>query len=141
MNPNEEHHNETPAPNINGEEMIIPENMEVTRLTEQTKSSVITGPILFTLAIILAVILGGLYYWFNIMDKNPSEAPPVERPTADENNEPESTTAEAQADAMTVTSPSDEIGAIESDLEATDLESLDAELDAIDAELDAALQE
>ncbi len=97
---------------------------------------VTNGPILVLLAVIMLIILGGMYYWYTTIDQtvatkqvNPS------RPTAEQNNEPESTTAEAQTEAMEVVSTSDEINAIEADLESTDLESLDAEMQAIENEL------
>ena len=60
--------------------------------------------------------------------------------TAEENNEPESTTADAQVQALETVSTSNEIEAIEADIESTDLDELDAELEAIDAELDAEIQ-
>jgi hypothetical protein len=107
----------------------------------ESEKVVTNGPILVLLATILLVLLGALYYWFTILNANPTPAPTTsERPTREENNEPESTTAEAQADTLQVVSTSDEIEAIEADVEATNLDSLDAELNAIDAELDAALQ-
>jgi len=82
-----------------------------------------------------------MYYWFLTLESAEVEPAPIERPSREENNEPESTTAEAQVDTMQAVSTSDEITAIEADVEATNLESLDAELNAIDAELEAALNE
>ena len=127
-------------PNFEGETMKMPENTDIQSSSEGARSSVINGPLLLILTILLVLILGGMYYWFTTLTPAPQPTPEVLRPTAEENNEPESTTAEAQADMMQVTSPSDEISAIEADLGSTDLESLDAELNAIDAEIDAALQ-
>jgi len=137
-----EEQNDIQTPSFEGEEMKMPENTDVPTV-EKEKSSVINGPLLLGLAFLLILILGGMYYWFNTLTQEEAVpvAPVVERPTAEENNEPESTTAEAQTDALMVTSPSDEITAIEADLEATDLDGLDAELEAIDAELEAALNE
>lgn len=104
--------------------------------------SVTNGPILLLLVVLLVSVLGGMYYWFTVVRTNtPITYPTGLRPSALQNNEPESTTAEAQAEAMGVVSTSDEIPAIESDVESTDLESLDAELNAIEAEIDAALTE
>ncbi|MCA9359637.1 hypothetical protein KC850_01210 [Candidatus Kaiserbacteria bacterium] len=131
--------NEVKVPNFEGEEMKMPENTDAQIATEES-SSVINGPLLFSLAILLIVILGGMYFWFNSLDTTPAPTVTSERPSAEENNEPESTTAEAQTDTMLTTSTSDEISAIEADIEATNLESLDAELDAIDAELEAAVE-
>lgn len=134
---------ETQTADFNEEEMKLPENAQPTpEAGTQSDSPVINGPLLLVLAVLLAIILGGMYYWFNSMQTAtpPVAAPaPVERPTAEENNEPESTTAEAQVEQLNTVSPSDEIEAIEADIEATDLDSLDAELEAIDAELEAAL--
>ena len=127
------------VPDFSGEEMKMPENTDAQIATEES-SSVINGPLLFSLAILLIVILGGMYFWFNSLDTTPAPTVTSERPSAEENNEPESTTAEAQTDTMLTTSTSDEISAIEADIEATNLESLDAELDAIDAELEAAVE-
>ncbi len=122
--------------------MKMPEGTVVAPTTNGAGPSVINGPLLAILAILLILILGGMYYWFSTLTASPAPEPmpAVERPTAAENNEPESTTAEAQTDMMLVTSPSDELSAIEADLQATDLESLDAELQAIDAEIEADLQ-
>jgi hypothetical protein len=104
--------------------------------------SVTNGPILILLIALLLSVLGGMYYWFNVIRTNtPVIAPTILRPSAAENNEPESTTAEAQVEAYGVVSNSDEIPAIESDVEGTNLDSLDAELDAIESEIDKALSE
>lgn len=127
-------------PNFEGEEMKMPENTDVQATSEETKSSIVNGPLLIILALLLVLILGGMYYWFGTMTTTPEPTPEITRPTAEENNEPESTTAEAQTDMMLVTSPSDEITAIEADLETTNMDSLDAELQAIDAEIEASLQ-
>lgn len=99
------------------------------------------GLIIGLLIVILTMILIGLYVWSQMMVSAPVN-PPItpERPTAEENNEPESTTAEAQTEVLEVVSTSDEISLIEADLEATDLDSLDTELNAIEAELDALVE-
>lgn len=135
--------NKVVEPNFEGEVMKMPENTNAQSIdSEATEPSVINGPLLVGLALLLVLILGGLYYWFGTLTPSPTTQPMsgVTRPTAEENNEPESTTAEAQVEIMDVISPSDEIGTIEADIEATNMDSLDAELQAIDAEIDAALQ-
>ncbi len=99
------------------------------------------GPILILLVVLLLAILGGMYRWFVILNHDVPTIDVGLRPTAEENNEPESTSAEARAEAMGVVSTSDEIPAIEADIESTDLDSMESELDAIEAELDAALEE
>ena len=104
--------------------------------------SVTNGPILLLLVVLLMSVLGGMYYWFTVVRTNtPVTYPTGLRPSALQNNEPESTTAEAQAEAYGVVSTSDEVPAIESDVESTDLDSLDTELDAIESEIDAAMAE
>jgi hypothetical protein len=99
------------------------------------------GPILILLVVLLLAILGGMYRWFVILNNDVPIISAGLRPSAEENNEPESTTAEARVEAMGVVSSSDEIPAIEADIESTDLDSMESELDAIEAELDAALEE
>ena len=103
--------------------------------------SVANGPILVLLVVLLLAVLGGMYYWFTVLQTNTPVISPSLRPTAEQNNEPESTTAEAQTETMGVVSTSDEIPAIEADIESTNLDSLEAELDAIEAELEATIVE
>lgn len=103
--------------------------------------SVTNGPILILLVVLLLAILGGMHRWFVLLDNDMPAIPAGLRPTAEQNNEPESTTAEARAEAMGVVSNSNEIPAIEADIDSTDLDSLESELNAIEAELDAALEE
>lgn len=134
-----EEHKDIQAPDFSGEKMKMPENTDTQPDAVEKPSSVVGGPVLLILTILLVAILGGMYYWITGMNDSP-DMPTFERPTPEMNNEPESTTAEAQVETMQAVSTSDEINAIESDLEATNLDSLDAELNAIDAELDAAAQ-
>ena len=109
-------------------------------------SSAVTGEvhsshlavILGVLILLLMLLLGGLYAWGVYLRQSTTPAPmpiQVERPTAEENNEPESTNAEAQVETMSALSTSDELGAIEADLSGTDVENLTAEESAIEAEL------
>ena len=137
-----EEHNDVQSPDTADEEMKMPETTTATK-TETTHSTApLNGIIIVILILLLVFILGGLYIWFSQLiapASTPNVAPAVERPTAAENNEPESTTAEAAVETQSAMSTSDEIAAIEADLEATDLDALDAELNAIDAELEAAL--
>ena len=95
------------------------------------------APIIVSLFIILGLILAGLYYWYSIsikqmtLDQNPT------RPTLETNKEPETRTATAQVESLTVMSTSDELSAVEADLLSTDLDSLDTEINQINAELEA----
>ncbi len=128
-------------PNIEGMEMKMPENADLLTAENTNKRNVISGPLLLILALLLILILAGMYYWFGTLSTAPTTIPPEStRPTAEQNNEPESTTAEAETDMMRVTSPSDELDAIEADIAATNLDTLDIELQTIDTEIEAALQ-
>lgn len=112
------------------------------QITQPVDTEGITnGPILILLVVLLIAILGGMYRWFVILNNDVPTINAGLRPSAAENNEPESTTAEARVEAMGVVSSSNEIPAIEADIESTDLDSMESELDAIEAELDAALEE
>lgn len=142
MDPKETDETQAHAPDLSGEEMKLPENSPVVATTAKEESTPLHGIVIALLAVLLIALLAGMYYWFSQLT-NAIETPAeeVERPTAEENNEPESTTAEAAVETQGALSTSDEIAAIEADIEATDLDTLDAELNAIDAELEAALSE
>jgi uncharacterized protein HemX len=129
------------APNFEGETMKMPENTDIPETNEE-KSSIINAPLLFTLAVLLVLILAGMFYWFNFVTNETESAPVVEieRPTPEENNEPESPTAEAQVETMQAVSTSDELSAIESDIEATNIDGAVNEIGAIDAEIEASLE-
>ena len=104
--------------------------------------SIANGPILILLVVLLLAVLGGMYRWFVVLNKDvPTIMTGSSRPTAAENKEPETPTAQAQVEAYKTVSNSDEVPAIEADVEGTNLDSLDSELTAIDAELDAAVEE
>lgn len=90
------------------------------------------GIILVLLFIALILVGLGLFLWSR---KSPPPQPPTTRPTAEMNNEPESTTAEAQADALLVLSNSSELNTIVADIEGTDTTALETEFTAIEAEL------
>lgn len=115
----------------------MPENdvdmHETENLNEQHHTKL--GPILGVLILILVLILVGLFLWGRIMNE---QVIPVETPIV--NNEPETTRAVADQQIFETLSPSDEIDAIEADISATNLDSLDTELGTIDVELDATLQ-
>lgn len=99
------------------------------------------GVLLALLIVLLVVILGGLYVWFTVAYNTPSPvAEPVgERYVPEMPNEPEMENADAAVQQLETVSTSNEIDAIEADIESTNLDELDAELNAIEAELDAAL--
>jgi len=82
------------------------------------------GPIVGVVIIVIVLIFGGLYFWGAKVSKEKTM-------TAEE--------ITAQEDVMLIKlkeqSESDEIADIEADLNATDLEGLDAELEQIDQDL------
>lgn len=120
------------------EEMKMP-NENVNPMATPEKTSLL-GPIIAVLIVILVLVLGGLYMWQSTMLEEPIVLPPVERPTAEENNEPESNNAEADVQVLETVSTSNSIEAIEADIESTNLDTLDAELTAIESELDAEIE-
>ena len=137
-----EESNQASAPNFEGETMKMPENNDQPDNETSEGGSVINAPLLFTLAVLLVLILAGMFYWFNVVNKETAPAPAAEvtRPTPEENNEPESTTAEAQVETMQAISTSDELSAIESDIEGTRLDEIASEIEAIDAEIEASIE-
>jgi len=135
-----EEKNQPSVPNFEGETMKMPENTDMVE-TKKESSSIITAPLLFTLGVLLVLILAGMFYWFNYVANDTSKTPEVTaRPTAEQNNEPESTTAEAQVETMQAVSTSDELSAIESDIDGTYLDDMETELNAIDAEIEASME-
>jgi hypothetical protein len=92
------------------------------------------GIILGILILILALILGGLFLWGSMLAQREVSAPLP----AIVNNEPETPRAAADAQILETQSPSDELSAIEADLESTSLDMLTQDLQAIDSELEAA---
>lgn len=127
-------------PNFEGEEMKIPSGVTSPAVTETAENSVISTSVIVVLTLVLVAIFAGLGYWYYLVMNTPIVDNTPLRPTAEMNNEPESTTAEARTSTMDVVSTSDEIEAIEADVESTNLDDLDLELNAIDAELSAALE-
>lgn len=95
------------------------------------------GLVIGILAGALIILAIGLFFWYRAMTAVPAPLPAPVRPTAEMNNEPESTTAEAQTESFGAMSQSDELGAIEADLESTNLDSLENELIQIETELEA----
>lgn len=92
------------------------------------------GPILAMLVLVLALILGGLFLWGKMLADKAHMSPPP--PIV--NNEPETPRAEADTQILGTVSTSDEIGAIEADLESTRLDLIDQDLQSVDNEFDAA---
>lgn len=122
-------------PNVDNLKMHMPEG-SLAIPEGGSEQRIANGPILVLLIVLLILIIGGMYWWYTKLQGEPFLPTPT-RPTAEQNNEPESTTAEAQTETMQAVSTSDEINAIEADLETTNLDSLDTELQAIESELNA----
>ncbi len=125
-------------PNFEGEEMKVPSSMQAVA-PQPTNASLVSGPILILLFAILLALLGGIYYWYTILMSQPIVAPAT-RPTAEMNNEPESTTAEARTGATDVVSTSDELDAIQADIESTRFDDIDDGFTAVENELGGALE-
>ena len=62
------------------------------------------------------------------------------RPTAEMNKEPETTNTVAEVDSFSALSTSDELSAIEADLESTNLDGLEAELGEVEIEIETSVQ-
>jgi flagellar basal body-associated protein FliL len=97
-----------------------------TTVTHDTKRTIALG----VLIILLIVILGGLYLWGSLLvkqqgtDVTPTQTETVSIPSAD-----------LDILRLNTMSSSDELGAIDADLESTDLESLDADIDLLEREV------
>ncbi len=123
------------------EEIRLPnEPYEMTSVTSDTTINHHKGLVIGILIVALLIILGGLFLWYKASQLTPAQTLTPTRPTDEMNNEPESTTAEAQTESFAAMSTSDEVDAIDADLESTNLDSLDSDLNQIDAELEASLQ-
>jgi flagellar basal body-associated protein FliL len=133
-----QHSDKIIEPNFEGAPMKMPTASSAKKIEAPAGESILSAPIIILLFLILVAILAGLLYWYLLVTK-PSMLPGTLRPTAEQNNEPESTTAEARTGVMDVVSTSDELSAIKADLESTFLGDLNAEVQPIKAELDAAL--
>lgn len=91
--------------------------------------------ILILIILLLLLVLGGLIWWGKELIKPapPEEiVPTVTRPTDEENDEPETTNAEADVSVIKTTSSSGEWPDIEADLKATDISITTKEMSTID---------
>ena len=86
-----------------------------------------TGAVVGSLIVIILIVVGGIYFLLERTSTSPAEL--IETPP----------TEDSLAAELSVQSDSNEIAAIEADLDATDLDALDDELKEIDALLDADL--
>jgi cytoskeletal protein RodZ len=126
------------AKDFKKEELKMPEESFGVSSVGEVHSSQL-GLILGILIVFLMLILAGLFLWGEYLHQTttpPLEEVPIERPTSEQNNEPESNNAEAQVETMSALSTSDELGTIEADLSGTDVDNITAEETAIEAELE-----
>lgn len=121
---------------IKKEELQMPKEQFGARNHQDAPSYI--GIVLGVLIVILICILGGLYMWSETLKKNEQVPATLEsgRPTVEENNEPESTNAEAEVETLNALSPSNELGAIEADLQNTQVTEPEADLNAVDATME-----
>lgn len=117
------------APEINPDELKMPE--EQFGAEEPARTGGMLIPILVSILIILLIALGALVVWgeeiVNMLRPSDAAAPAV--------SEEVDTTAAATT--TPEPTPADTFAEIESDLESTDFDAIDAELEAIDATLSA----
>ena len=89
-------------------------------MPQEEKSGV--GAIIGAIIVIVIIVLGGLYVWGGKLLQN-ADSPAM--------------TEDAQTDSLSSQSSSDEVSDISKDLEAVDLNSLDAGIDAAGSDLDS----
>lgn len=124
-----------PVPEVPIEDMKMPDTL----LTEENVRGRWPVIVLILLVVLLALIAAALYLWSTqLQTPQATVAPPPTRPSIEENNEPESTTAEAIVETQSALSPSTELDAIEADLSATLLPELETAFGSIEAELQTA---
>jgi hypothetical protein len=92
------------------------------------------APILGVLLIMVVLCLGGLYIWGSLLSKDAETPMPLPI-----NNEPETPRAVVDTQILETTSPSDDLSAIEADLNSTNFDSLDTDLITIDTEMETSL--
>ena len=95
------------------------------------------GLMLGALVLLVVIIIGGLFLWGGMLVKED----PAFQERVIPNNEPETPRAIVDTQILETLSPSDDLGAIEADLNSTNLDSIDADITTIDAELKAVLPE
>jgi hypothetical protein len=88
-----------------------------------------TGSIIGSIIVIIVIIVGGLYFWGTKSDdvsENVSGVPPTNIEPAEE-----APIADPIGDALRKAAESDELNAIEADLNATDIDNIDSGADQI----------
>ena len=116
--------------------MKMPEEGVGAAGTENTTAHL--GAILGVLIVVLILILGGLYLWWATLQTPAAPAQPTAmRPTAAQNKEPETPTAQAYVDTAKVVSPSNDVNAIAADVNSTNINGLSADMNSIDSAVNA----
>ncbi len=95
-------------------------------------TSHVRGIIIGVLILALALIFCALYLWGSML--SPAPTPVFTPPT---NTEPETPRADADIQILKTVSGSDEISSIATDIESTNLDSLDTELELIERDLES----
>lgn len=126
-------------PNFEGEEMKIPEGVVETEAPVVPSKSILNTTLIVLLTAVLIAIFAGLGYWYTLVMNTPLTDTTIEEPTTPETVQDETPSEETTNTKNNNLSNSDEIEAIEADINNTELEELDRELDQIDAELEAEL--
>jgi len=107
---------------------IQPEAVEPQVHEENTDEDKSLGPVLGSIIVVIILVVAAFYVWGSGSNSNNA---PADVPQADTTIPATDAATEALAEQGT----SDDIAAIEADLEATILDGLDAELEQIEAEL------
>ncbi|MCK9351951.1 MAG: hypothetical protein WCT49_01495 [Candidatus Paceibacterota bacterium] len=88
-----------------------------------------SGALIGTIIVVIILVLGGLYIWnSNIQPKIEQKLTP---PTEEQQAAQETAAANASIEQLGAQSPSDETASIESDLNVTNLDNIDADIQAI----------
>lgn len=101
-------------------------------MPEQRKSEGSSGPVVGIIIVIIIIILGGLYIWGGSSYRD--EIPEINTDILNPEEIDSVMEAEKEISELRDQNNSDEINAIEEDLNNTDLENLDAELDDLENE-------
>ncbi len=126
--------------NIIAEEFKMPEEQFGSASFEGDEAPSYTGIVLGVLIVLLAIVLGGLYMWSQTFTAETNPTQTFVQSTTEQNDKPENTDAETNVSTPQPSNNSDELSAIENDLDNTNFDSLDAEMTSIEAELEASSQ-
>ena len=94
------------------------------------ESSLTRGVIIGALVVVVLILLCALYLWGSMLGDEPEAFTPPQ------NNEPETPRADADIQILRTWSGSDDLSAIDADLNSTDLDSLDKEMPLIERDLE-----